>query len=40
LRAGLAAANQDVLMYKADLDAAEQKVIKSKSESEYAKYQQ
>jgi multidrug resistance efflux pump len=40
LRAGLAGANQDVLMYKADLDAAKQKVIKSKSESEYAKYQQ
>jgi multidrug resistance efflux pump len=40
LRAGLAGANQDVRMYKTDLDAAEQKVIKSKSELEYAKYQQ
>src|SRR5271170_3563862 len=38
LRAGLAGANQDVRMYKTDLDAAEQKVIKSKSELEYAKY--
>lgn len=40
LKAGLAGANQDVRMYKADLDTAEQKVIKSKSELEYAKYQQ
>ncbi len=40
LKAGLAGANQDVLMYKADLDASEQKVLRSKSELEYAKYQQ
>jgi multidrug resistance efflux pump len=39
LKAGLAGANQDVRMYKADLDASEQKVIRSKSELEYAKYQ-
>jgi multidrug resistance efflux pump len=40
LKAGLAGANQDVRTYKADLDAAEQKVIRTKSELEYAKYQQ
>jgi multidrug resistance efflux pump len=40
LKAGLAGANQDVLMYKADLDASDQKVLRSKSELEYAKYQQ
>jgi len=40
LHAGLASANQDVRMYKADVDAAEQKVVRSKSELEYSKYQQ
>ena len=40
LNAALAGANQDVLMYKADLDAAEQKVVRSKAELEYARYQQ
>jgi multidrug resistance efflux pump len=40
LRAGRASADQDVHMYKADLDAAEQKVVRAKSELEYAKYQQ
>src|SRR5208283_6246386 len=40
LNAGLAGANQDVRMYKTDLDAAEQKVVRTKSELEYAKYQQ
>ncbi len=40
LNAGLAAAHQDVRMYKSDLEAAEQKVARSKSELEYAKYQQ
>jgi len=39
LNAGLAGANQDVRMYKTDLDAAEQKVVRTKSELEYAKYQ-
>jgi multidrug resistance efflux pump len=40
LRSGLAGAQQDVRMYKADLDAAEQKVVRAKSKLEYAKYQQ
>lgn len=40
LKAGLASANQDVRMYQADLTAAQQKVARSKSELEYAKYQQ
>jgi multidrug resistance efflux pump len=40
LNAGLASAHQDVLMYKADLNASEQKIIKSKSELAYSKYQQ
>jgi multidrug resistance efflux pump len=40
LRSELAGARQDVRMYKADLDAAEQKVVRTKSELEYAKYQQ
>jgi len=40
LRAGLAAANQDVRIYKADLDASEQKIVRSKSQLEYARYQQ
>ncbi|MGC1452319.1 MAG: biotin/lipoyl-binding protein [Candidatus Sulfotelmatobacter sp.] len=40
LKAGLAGANQEVRMYKTDLDAAEQKIIRTKSELEYAKYQQ
>lgn len=38
-KAGLAAANQDVQMYKADFDAAQQKVIEIKSETEFARYQ-
>jgi multidrug resistance efflux pump len=40
LKAGLAAANQDVRMYKTDLDASEQKIVRLKSDLEYAKYQQ
>jgi multidrug resistance efflux pump len=40
LQAQRAAANQDVLILKTDLEAAEQRVIKSKSELEYAKYEQ
>jgi multidrug resistance efflux pump len=40
LNAALAAANQDVLIYKTDLDAAEQKVVRSKADLEYARYQQ
>lgn len=40
LKAGLAGANQDVRMYKVDLEAAEQKVIRAKSELEYARFQQ
>jgi multidrug resistance efflux pump len=39
-RAELASAGQDVRMYKADLDASEQKVKRARSELEYAKYQQ
>jgi multidrug resistance efflux pump len=40
LKAGVAAANQDVRMYKADLDASEQKIVRLKGDLEYAKYQQ
>ena len=40
LNSGLAAANQDVLMYKSDLQASEQKVARAKSELEFATYQQ
>ena len=40
LRAGRASADQDVRMYKTDVEAAEQKVVRAKSELEYAKYQQ
>jgi multidrug resistance efflux pump len=40
LKAGVASANQDVRMYKVDLDASEQKVIRTKSDLAYAKYQQ
>ena len=40
LKAGVASADQDVRMYKVDLDASEQKVTRAKSELEYAKYQQ
>lgn len=40
LQAQRAAADQDVLILKTDLEAAEQRVIKSKSELEYAKYEQ
>src|SRR5277367_3892896 len=36
----VAAADQDVRMYKADLDGAEQKIVRTKSELAYAKYQQ
>jgi len=36
----VAAADQDVRMYKADLDSAEQKIVRTKSELAYAKYQQ
>ena len=40
LRAGRASADQDVRMYKTDVEAAERKVVRAKSELEYAKYQQ
>jgi multidrug resistance efflux pump len=40
LKAGVAAANQDVRIYKADLDASEQKITRAKSELAYATYQQ
>ncbi len=40
LEAELAQAKQDVLIFKADLDIAEQKVIRTQSELKYAKYQQ
>src|SRR5271157_2114376 len=40
LQAGLASANQDVRIYKTDLAAAEQKVVRARSELEYARYQQ
>ena len=40
LEAELAQAKQDVLIFKADLDVAGQKVIRTQSELKYAKYQQ
>ena len=40
LRAQLAAAERDVAIYKADLNAAEQKVVKAQSELTYAKFQE
>jgi multidrug resistance efflux pump len=40
LQAELAAAERDVGIYKTDLDAALQKVVRTKSELDYAKYQQ
>jgi multidrug resistance efflux pump len=40
LKSGVASANQDVRMYKADLDASEQKIVRAKSELAYATYQQ
>jgi multidrug resistance efflux pump len=39
LKSQLAAANQDVRIYKTELDAAEQKVVKAKSELQYSKYE-
>ena len=40
LRAQLAAAERDVAIYKADLNAAEQKVVRTGSELTYAKFQE
>jgi len=40
LKAGVAAADQDVRIYKTDLDASEQKITRAKSELAYATYQQ